>query len=110
MKRYLLVVMLALVSFQAQAQQGQPQQGQPSQGENQDQQGAQGGGAGDQPGDAGNEDAAAGSQSASQENSPDGTGEGEFASVYAPRRIGGEGGPEGSAGFLEVPHPVQAPP
>ena len=81
-------------SGQVQSQQSQPQQGQPGEGENQGQQGAQAGGAGDQPGDAGSEDAAAGSQPASQDNAPDGQGEGDFASVYAPRRIGGEGGPE----------------
>lgn len=56
----------------------------------------QGGMAGDAPGDAGSDEGFAGQQGAppGQRNNPDGRGVGEFAPVYAPRRIGAGEGPE----------------
>ena len=55
-----------------------------------------GGMAGDSPGDAGSDEGFAGGQGPppGQGNNPDGRGQGEFAPVYAPRRIGAGEGPE----------------
>ncbi len=55
-----------------------------------------GGQAGDSPGDDGSDDSSMGQQGAppAQNNNPDGLGEGEFAPVYAPRRIGAAEGPQ----------------
>ena len=55
-----------------------------------------GGQAGDSPGDDGSDDSSMGQQGAppAQNNNPDGLGEGEFAPVYAPRRIGATEGPQ----------------
>lgn len=91
-------------------QQGGQQPGQPGQtqqqgqqtnqaGQAESQQGATAGGAGDAPGDAGSEEGGGNGQPAAQDNDPDGQGEGEFAPVYSPRRIGGEG--ESNPLFLE---------
>lgn len=71
--------------------QGDPQEGQQS-GEQQD---AAGGGAGDEVGGAGvdNFGGSPGQQNgASQDNNPDGEGEGEYPMVFAPQRIGGKPG------------------
>ena len=55
-----------------------------------------GGQAGDSPGDEGSDESSMGQQGAppAQNNNPDGLGEGEFAPVYAPRRIGAAEGPQ----------------
>jgi hypothetical protein len=76
-------------------QAGQQPSSQQGQTQAEEQQPGVGGGAGDQQGGAGDDDmlTSPGGQ-VSQDNDPDGTGEGQFAPVYAPRRVGGEGGPE----------------
>lgn len=60
-----------------------------------EQPGGMGAGAGDQPGGAGSD--SGGGQPGTLtdvDNSPDGTGESQYQPIYAPRRIGGEGGDE----------------
>lgn len=61
-----------------------------------DEPGGVGSGAGDQPGGVGAEDSgpAGRAGAAATNNQPDGAGVGEFAEVYAPQRVGGEGGPQ----------------
>ncbi len=82
---------------QAGAQQGgQPGGDQGGVGESEESVPGLGGQAGDSPGDDGSDDSSMGQQGAppAQNNSPDGLGEGEFAPVYAPRRIGATEGPQ----------------
>ncbi|MBZ0300792.1 MAG: hypothetical protein K8J31_13665 [Anaerolineae bacterium] len=84
-------------------QEGQPgsqpgqQPGQQSSDQNtaESQQPGVGAGAGDIQGSAGEENTAGSpGGEAAQDNNPDGAGEGQFDAVFAPRRIGGQGGPE----------------
>lgn len=79
------------------AQQGiEPGGEQTGQGPGREEAAGPGGQAGDSPGGAGQDESLAGQQGPppGQRNNPDGTGRGEFAPVFAPRRIGASEGPE----------------